>query len=95
MFVFRDKIKEISPYTTARLRRVTKELALDHNIIILECSLICFSRMVFPANTSRSPRTSELTLPCDAYVLSLSLPCLSALIRRFALHNLCDLNPTG
>ena len=28
-------------------------------------------------------------------ILSLSLPCLSGLIRCFALHNLCDLNPTS
>ena len=28
------------------------------------------------------------------YICSLSLPCLSVIIRRFALHNLCDLNPT-
>ena len=27
--------------------------------------------------------------------LSLSLPCLSGLIRCFALHNLCDLNPNS
>ena len=26
---------------------------------------------------------------------ALSLLCLSGLIRRFALHNLCDLNPTS
>ena len=26
---------------------------------------------------------------------STCLPCLSGLIRRFALHNLCDLNPTS
>ena len=25
----------------------------------------------------------------------LSLPCLSGLIRRFTLHNLCDMNPTS
>ena len=28
-------------------------------------------------------------------ILSLSLSCLSGLIRRFALFNLCDLNPTS
>ena len=28
-------------------------------------------------------------------VCMLSLPCLSELIRHFALHNLCDLNPTS
>ena len=27
--------------------------------------------------------------------VSLSLPCLSVLIRHFALHNLCDFNPTS
>ena len=33
---------------------------------------------------------------CDRGIVDcLSLPCLSGLIRRFALHNLCDLNPTS
>ena len=30
-----------------------------------------------------------------ACLYMLSLPCLSGLIRRFALHNMCDLNTTS
>ena len=33
--------------------------------------------------------------PASSQIMRLSLPCLSELIRRFALYNLCDLNPTS
>ena len=36
-----------------------------------------------------------LITPASSKILSLSLPCLSGLIRHFALFNLCDLNPTS
>ena len=37
----------------------------------------------------------NLLLPLDHYILSLSLPCLSGIIRHLVLPNLCDLNRTS
>ena len=61
------------------------------------CDLYMIQLSLNPGSTTASSIVWSVVIIISILVcpLSLSLPCLSGLIRHFALHSMRDLNPTS